>query len=181
VAEFTIRASTHIPEPLWALAAELAIEHGVFRTAQVLRLNYSKLKQLTLAAAPAEPGSRRSRRRARSVPSRQSGRRAAPPAAEALLSPVCLRVSSSNAKPRNSFPRRSDFVRLSSTHTVEQERDLRSSCEGNQSCAGFLGSTPETEPGGHRDPANGCFGNIGEIKNNQLDRPPWSSKSILVR
>src|SRR5215831_20744062 len=69
-----------IPEPLWALAAELASEHGVFRTAQVLRLNYSKLKQRTLAAAPAEPGSRRSRRRARSVPSRQSGRRAAPPA-----------------------------------------------------------------------------------------------------
>ena len=41
-----------IPEPLWALAAELAAEHGVFRTAQVLRLDYSKLKQHTRAAGP---------------------------------------------------------------------------------------------------------------------------------
>jgi hypothetical protein len=33
-----------IPEPLWALAAELASYHGVFRTAQVLRLDYTKLR-----------------------------------------------------------------------------------------------------------------------------------------
>ena len=26
-----------LPEPLWTLAAQLAVEHGVFRTAQVLR------------------------------------------------------------------------------------------------------------------------------------------------
>ena len=38
-----------IPEPLWTLAAELAGEHGVFRTAQVLRLDYTKLKQQTQA------------------------------------------------------------------------------------------------------------------------------------
>lgn len=43
-----------IPEPLWALAAELASEHGVFRTAQVLRLDYTKLKQRTPTAARSE-------------------------------------------------------------------------------------------------------------------------------
>ena len=36
-----------IPEPLWAAAAELARSHGVCQTAQVLRLEYEKLKQLT--------------------------------------------------------------------------------------------------------------------------------------
>ncbi len=30
-----------IPEPLWVLARELAGQHGVFRTAQVLRLDYT--------------------------------------------------------------------------------------------------------------------------------------------
>ena len=33
-----------IPEALWKMAAELANEHGVFRTAKVLRLDYNKLK-----------------------------------------------------------------------------------------------------------------------------------------
>ena len=47
-----------IPGPLWALAAELATQHGVFRTAQVLRLDYNKLKQHTREAVPlAKPGS----------------------------------------------------------------------------------------------------------------------------
>jgi hypothetical protein len=32
---------------LWVLASELARQHGVFRTAQVLRLDYNKLKRLT--------------------------------------------------------------------------------------------------------------------------------------
>jgi hypothetical protein len=41
-----------IPEPLWALAAAQASEHGVFRTAQVLRLDYTKLKQHTRSGAP---------------------------------------------------------------------------------------------------------------------------------
>lgn len=41
-----------IPESLWALATELAKQHGVFRTAQVLRLDYTKLKKYTGATAP---------------------------------------------------------------------------------------------------------------------------------
>jgi hypothetical protein len=36
-----------IPKPLWAAAAEVAREHGVFRTAKVLSLEYGKLKRLT--------------------------------------------------------------------------------------------------------------------------------------
>ena len=36
-----------IPESLWELASELARQHGVFRTAQVLRLDYNKLKRRT--------------------------------------------------------------------------------------------------------------------------------------
>ena len=35
-----------IPEPLWSAAAEVAREHGVFRTSKVLRLEYGKLKRL---------------------------------------------------------------------------------------------------------------------------------------
>ena len=38
-----------IPEALWKMAAELAREQGIFRTAQVLRLDYSKLKARTAA------------------------------------------------------------------------------------------------------------------------------------
>jgi hypothetical protein len=34
-----------IPEALWICAADLAREHGVFRRAKVLRLDYSKLKR----------------------------------------------------------------------------------------------------------------------------------------
>ena len=34
-----------IPERLWAVATELAREHGVFPTAKALRLEYGKLKQ----------------------------------------------------------------------------------------------------------------------------------------
>ena len=33
-----------IPESLWAVASELAGQHGVFRTAQIIRLDYTKLK-----------------------------------------------------------------------------------------------------------------------------------------
>lgn len=46
-----------IPASLWALAAELAGQHGVFRTAQVLRLDFNKLKQQTAPPArkPATP------------------------------------------------------------------------------------------------------------------------------
>jgi hypothetical protein len=41
-----------LPETLWALAAATARQHGVFRTAQVLRLDYTKLKRLTTASSP---------------------------------------------------------------------------------------------------------------------------------
>lgn len=41
-----------IPKALWASAAEVAREHGVFRTATILRLEYAKLKRMTESAAP---------------------------------------------------------------------------------------------------------------------------------
>jgi hypothetical protein len=45
------RGRLPIPERLWASAAEAAREHGVFRTAKVLHLEYGKLKRLAEAAA----------------------------------------------------------------------------------------------------------------------------------
>jgi hypothetical protein len=41
-----------IPSALWASAAAAAREHGVFRTAKILRLEYAKLKRLAESAAP---------------------------------------------------------------------------------------------------------------------------------
>jgi hypothetical protein len=41
-----------IPKALWASAAEVAREHGVFRTATILRLEYAKLKRMMKSAAP---------------------------------------------------------------------------------------------------------------------------------
>jgi len=41
-----------IPERLWASAAQAAREHGVFRTAKVLRLEYGKLKRMAEGAPP---------------------------------------------------------------------------------------------------------------------------------
>ena len=41
-----------IPESLWSAAAEVAREHGVFRTAKVLRLEYGKLKRLAKESRP---------------------------------------------------------------------------------------------------------------------------------
>jgi hypothetical protein len=55
-----------IPESLWTAAAEVASEHGVFRNAKVLRLEYDKLKRLTAGSSPV---------------SRKVARLAAPPAA----------------------------------------------------------------------------------------------------
>jgi hypothetical protein len=55
-----------IPESLWAEAAVVAREHGVFRTAKALRLEYGKLKRLAAASSPV---------------SRKVARLAAPPAA----------------------------------------------------------------------------------------------------
>jgi hypothetical protein len=42
-----------IPERLWAAAAELAREHGIYPTAKALHLEYGKLKQRAEAAGPA--------------------------------------------------------------------------------------------------------------------------------
>lgn len=55
----TRRGKLPIPEPLWAAAAELARSHGVCQTAQVLRLEYKKLKQLTDGQAAGRPVRRR--------------------------------------------------------------------------------------------------------------------------
>lgn len=46
-----------IPESLWALASELARQYVVFRTAQVLRLDYTKLKRCTPEASVETPAS----------------------------------------------------------------------------------------------------------------------------
>jgi len=42
-----------IPEALWASAAAVAREHGVFRTAKILRLECGKLKRMAESDAPA--------------------------------------------------------------------------------------------------------------------------------
>ena len=42
-----------IPAALWVAAAEVAREHGVFRTAKTLRLEYGKLKGMVASAKPA--------------------------------------------------------------------------------------------------------------------------------
>jgi len=44
------RGRLPIPEGWWASAAAVAREHGVFRTAQVWRLEYGKLKRMAEAA-----------------------------------------------------------------------------------------------------------------------------------
>ncbi len=44
------RGRLPIPERLWASAAAVAREHGVFRTAKVLHLEYGKLKRMSEAA-----------------------------------------------------------------------------------------------------------------------------------
>jgi hypothetical protein len=41
-----------IPEPLWALATEMGRQQGVFRTAQALRLDSTKLMKRVRASAP---------------------------------------------------------------------------------------------------------------------------------
>src|SRR5271165_7448296 len=45
-------AGLPIPEPLWASAAAVAREHGVFHTAKVLRLEYGKLKRMVQSSRP---------------------------------------------------------------------------------------------------------------------------------
>lgn len=46
------KARLPIPEGLWASAAQAAREHGIFRTAKILRLEYGKLKRM-VEPAPA--------------------------------------------------------------------------------------------------------------------------------
>jgi len=46
------KARLPIPEGLWAAAAQAAREHGVFRTAKVLHLEYGKLKRMVESAPP---------------------------------------------------------------------------------------------------------------------------------
>jgi hypothetical protein len=41
-----------IPERLWRAATELANEHGVCRTAEILHLEYGKLRRLAESAGP---------------------------------------------------------------------------------------------------------------------------------
>jgi hypothetical protein len=41
-----------LPESLWQAAVDLAKQYGVFRTAQPLRLDYTRLKQRLIGAAP---------------------------------------------------------------------------------------------------------------------------------
>jgi len=43
-----------IPPALWASAAAAARDHGVFRTAKILRLEYAKLKRLAESSAPVQ-------------------------------------------------------------------------------------------------------------------------------
>ena len=71
-----------IPEPLWAAAAELAHEYGIAATAKVLRLEYGKLKEKTLALGPGE-GVERSRA---TVPGRTRSQ-PRPPAFVELIAP----------------------------------------------------------------------------------------------
>jgi len=52
------KARLPIPEGLWASAAQAAREHGVFRTAKVLRLEYGKLKRMVESAPPSPRRSR---------------------------------------------------------------------------------------------------------------------------
>ena len=63
-----------IPERLWAAAAELAREHGIFPTAKALHLEYGKLKER--AEAPGRE--KKVVRKARSVIPRQAPPTAAP-------------------------------------------------------------------------------------------------------
>ena len=47
------RGRLPIPEALWAVAAEVAREHGTYRIAKALRLEHNKLKRMVKSAKPA--------------------------------------------------------------------------------------------------------------------------------
>jgi len=73
-----------IPERLWAGAAELAREHGVFATAKALHLEYGKLKELAEAVSPA---AKRRGRKARTQVRLHAQSSPSPPAFVELLTP----------------------------------------------------------------------------------------------
>jgi hypothetical protein len=50
-------AGQRIPESLWNAAAEIAIQHGVSRTASVLKLDYHSLKKRTEDVGSCSPSS----------------------------------------------------------------------------------------------------------------------------
>jgi len=86
-----------IPERLWAAAAELARDHGIFPTAKALHLEYGKLKQHAEAAGPAVKGwgvkaptalrqTQGDKRRRTAVP-RRARSRPRPPAFVELIAP----------------------------------------------------------------------------------------------
>jgi hypothetical protein len=68
-----------IPEPLWALAVQLARQHGIFATARALRLDYTRLKT-RVDSAPFKS-------RTSGVRSQRALRRAAPPSFVELVAP----------------------------------------------------------------------------------------------
>ena len=72
-----------IPEPLWAAAAEVAREQGVFPTAKALRLEYGKLKRWVEAADPVA----RKGRVAKAPAAGPRRARSAPPAFVELIAP----------------------------------------------------------------------------------------------
>jgi hypothetical protein len=71
-----------IPESLWAAAAELAREHGIFPTAKALHLEYGKLKERAEVAGSVAKG--RVAKAPVAVPRRA---RRAPPAFVELIAP----------------------------------------------------------------------------------------------
>lgn len=78
-----------IPGRLWKAAAKVARDHGVCRTAQVLRLEYGKLKQQMESASAGAKGPGRTK-----VASRKSGRgRSAAPAFLELVGAPAMGVS----------------------------------------------------------------------------------------
>src|SRR5690348_5782889 len=46
------KGRTKLPESFWQAAVDLAKQYGVFRTAQPLRLDYTRLKQRLIGAPP---------------------------------------------------------------------------------------------------------------------------------
>jgi hypothetical protein len=48
----THRPRCHIPDSLWKRAAELASQHGLYRTSRTLRVDYMRLKKLVQPVSP---------------------------------------------------------------------------------------------------------------------------------